>query len=294
MSKGGGGKSGGGSGGGSSGLSRPSGQGAPGSSNQRNILGSYSSYSGKSTNLIQDVPQNQIFNHLLLLRQNKKSNGIYYYLSNIDRKYLLYYFFIGIVLFNMIDYLNFSIKQFISFMVMIFFIYVINDMNSFNSINEMEEIELKLNSIIPKPDNFHLDSGIIELIYDISVFRQFNEPVFDKLVELIDNFLKIKLYALSDDKYYVKHLETLKTFKNKILNHLQSLTITIPDNEEPKLQKTVNTLHKILNIHIDEIKNLSISRNNENDITIDYNIVKSDDNIASFSKNEYNDKFDIY
>lgn len=183
-----------------------------------------------------------------------KNAGIYNYFKNINREYLLFYFFCVILFYNIINYIDFNTKNIFSLFIAIFIIYLINDRNDFLYLDEMKKLEIKLGSIYPQPKYFHLDSGFIDLIYSIKDFRTMSEKIFDDLVLEIDSFLEVEeiFYNETLDKLHNLY-DILKDKRKKILNIFHSFIFNISSFDKisiKQLQITKDSLHYILNIHI--------------------------------------------
>jgi hypothetical protein len=237
--------------------------------------------------------QNQITS-LIKLHQSRKQSGLYNFINNIPKFNLFTYFMAAFVLYNIINYIDFSVKNFLVVLVVLFILYFFNDMYSFNNINRMEEIELKLLSIKPKPEYFYLDAGIIELIYSIYDLRDYNTLTFNKIILFLDNFLKLRLYAEEDDILFVNHIQNMKKYKKLILNHMQSLQLSLNSNYPQlviKLNKAIKEMHVLLNIHIRNVENIANIRNKDVDIWTTFinntNLIEPND----YNHNKY---FDIY
>ena len=141
----------------------------------------------------------------------------------------------------------------ISLLIALVLVYYLNEKRRSTETTEMQEIELKLYKIYPKPKYFYLDSGLIELITTIQEFRNYNYDSYDKLVRTLDTFLKIKFDIENGVNYCKENLQLAKRFKVQCLNYLHSIIFMTPtdENVENKLKKALNSLHFILNHHID-------------------------------------------
>ena len=185
--------------------------------------------------------------------QKGKERGVYAYFTEIDSHSLFFYIVVLIVVYVLLSFLNINFKNVISILVGIALVYYLNEKRKSTETTEMQEIELKLYQIFPKPKFFHLDAGIIELISTIQEFRNYNTDSYDRLVRTLDTFLKIKFDIESGVNYCKENLQIAKRFKTQCLNYLHSIIFMVPSdiNVEGKLKKALNSLHFILNHHID-------------------------------------------
>ena len=119
--------------------------------------------------------------------------------------------------------------------------------------NKMQLLEAKMNSFEPRPSYFYLDSGIVELMYSIKEFSNYSKPIFQDIIRLLDKFLKLTLYANQNESYVY---DNLKDVKKEILNSMHFLIFNIPENIqiENKLDKAIDSMHYILNYHLEKIR----------------------------------------
>ena len=75
---------------------------------------------------------------------------------------------------------------------------------------------------------FHKDPEIIELIYSILHFKNYNEPSFITMINSIDNFLKIKDDIEKGVLHVKENMDVAKDFLRKSLESLHSFVYNIP------------------------------------------------------------------
>jgi len=132
-----------------------------------------------------------------------------------------------------------------------------------NNRNQMELLEFKMNSLEPTPKFLYLDSGVINLLYSIKEFEESSSVIFKQLIKLLDDFFEI-IYNLQSQNLVSKQLnpyilfDNLKEIKSKILNTMEEFIFNIPSqqNFENKLWQAVQSMHYILNLHIENIRNI--------------------------------------
>ena len=130
----------------------------------------------------------------------------------------------------------------------------------------MEKINIKLSKIVPTPKYMYLDVGLIEIFYSLRDLREFNKPVYDKLIHTIDEFLKLYYETyVSKILLYNQQYDVLRDLKKKILNMMHSMIYSIPNTVlVDKLKIGIDGVHLILNYHLNQIKiknNLDIRDN---------------------------------
>lgn len=186
----------------------------------------------------------------------KQQLGIYNYFRTIPEKSLFTYAVIFFILFFIINLLNFTTKHIIVIIICSLFTYYLNEMRKSTSVTRMQELELKLNSIFPKPKYFYLDSGVIELIHSIKEYKKYNPLAFNKLIRIVDSFLKLTLDIEKRTENCYAIYDILQNFKDAALNNLHSIIYNNPHdvNAEVKLDKALISLHYILNFHMEQIR----------------------------------------
>jgi len=222
-----------------------------------------------------------------------KNKGIYNYITKIDKNDIVLYMILFFGILFILNKYNFNMNHLAMIIFTLSIIYYINDMKNITELSRMKEIQMKLLTIYPKPKYFYMDSGIIELIFSIKEYRTYNEVVFEKLILQIDFFLKIVsiLEKFPDDSFVL--LENLKRRKKEILNILQSMILSIPVSieTEVKLDKSLKSLHYILNYHEERLRiqsNRLFLKNIPNTNTKFIYSNKSPDSIDELYNNNYN------
>ena len=153
---------------------------------------------------------------------------------------------------------------------------------------------IKLVRITPNPQYFHLDAGIVELIYSIREFKQYNYEVFEEMIIAIDKFLAMS-YDVENDVADCHHtIEMAQSFKKQALNHLMSIIHKSPQSEivQKKLRKAADSLHFILNHHIDTMKKQCNKKVRKDGLNATNKIVHT--NHPNGYDINYNKHFDIF
>jgi hypothetical protein len=182
--------------------------------------------------------------------------GVYNYFRTIPQKSFFAYAVIFFLLFFVINLLNFTMKHIIIIIICSLFTFYLNEMRKSTSVTRMQELELKLNSIFPRPKYFFIDSGIIELIHSIKEYKHYNPLAFNKLIRVIDSFLKLTLDIEKRTENCYALYDILQNMKDSALNNLHSIIYNNPHdiNAEVKLDRALVSLHYILNFHLEQIR----------------------------------------
>lgn len=197
---------------------------------------------------------------------DSKKSGIYNYLVDIPSINVFYYFFIFIFCFFIINKLNFTLKHIIIIIISGLFVFILNEKRRSTTLTKMQELELKMNNIFPKPRYFYLDAGIVELIHSIREFKNYNVLSFNRLIRTLDDFLGLTLDIKKNPENGFQLYETLKNMKKASLNLLHSIIYNTPSDlvAENKLDTALESLHFILNFHLEKLRKIINENYEEN------------------------------
>lgn len=182
--------------------------------------------------------------------------NLYDYISNINNDNLFKYIviiIIAVIISNRIAAGNHTIYGIIVGLVIVHYLNIKVHSNREDFISDMKH---KMSSIaLQNTRNFHIDSTLVQLIYDIQEYRYYNPANFRKLVHIIDNFLQI----VQDMEKGVVHMgemyQIAEDYKIKALNTLHSFVYKIPNTTatQNKFQNARVRLEYLLNKHMDTI-----------------------------------------
>lgn len=186
---------------------------------------------------------------------SRKSSGLYNYIVEIDKKSLFFFSTIFLFIFSLVNKIYFSTSSIVAILIATLVVYFLNERRRTTDFSDMKELEIKLVRITPNPKYFHLDAGIIELVYSIREFRTYNNQAFVDMISAIDRFLAL-VYDIENDVADCHHaVQLAQSFKKQALNHLMSIIHRTPQSHiaQTKLRKATDSLHFIFNHHIDII-----------------------------------------
>jgi len=224
-----------------------------------------------------------------------QKSGIYNYLTNIPPQSLFIYFVIFLITFAIMNEIKFTSKHIIILVGSILVVFLLNEKRRSTSITRMNELELKLNSIFPKPKFFYLDSGVVELIHSMREFKNYNPLAFNKLIRILDDFLALTLDIEKNVDNGFPLYETLQNMKDSALNNLQSIIYNTPSDlaAENKLDEATQSLHYILNFHLEQIRIKTNKKYKEDGPNINNRYIES--TIGPEGKDPFfNDNFDLF
>lgn len=228
---------------------------------------------------------------------DRKTGGIYRYVKKIDNHDILKYFVLAIIIFSIINRMEFTIKNIIALLLTAFVIYFLNDRHQSINITDMEEIALKLNKLKPKPEYFYYDVGFIEIFYSMKEMRDYNHVAWDNAIKISDNFLKVKRRIEKLLKPEYTDYRSLKDFKRDILNNMQSIIYNLPTKDDTltlKLRKGIRSLHFLLNMHINQVKEFYNDTVDLENLTYKDHIIEDNGNVESNDFYKDDPHFNVY
>lgn len=218
------------------------------------------------------------------------TNSLYYKFNNISKKTLFKYFVIFIFVFKLGLIVKLDFIKLNSILIAIFFIYVIYDKDTILETTDKKVIDYKLNSLYPKPKHIKNQNKLINYLYSIKEFRQYNPDSYDKMIQSIDNFLQIYNDIIIGINYINHNIDIMIDNKKKAVNYLHSIIYNIPEIDVfvNKHTKSINILIILLDSYIDkciDISNNNIKKNGYNILSKYY--YKNEINGFDTSKNNY-------
>ena len=172
-----------------------------------------------------------------------------------DYDWVEYGFIMVIVVFFVTQIMKPSWFFFMGIIIAIPIIYFRADQKKNTISTKNKDLMLKLKTLYPKPENFHMDPDLINLFYNIRDFRTLNSEAYDQGLIAIDNMLKI-VSEIEQGVYHCKeNLEIVRDQMNKAMNHMHTVIykIPVPKITVIKFQKSLKALQIILRRHVDNV-----------------------------------------
>lgn len=136
--------------------------------------------------------------------------------------------------------------------------FYINDRKRVIEYTQDDKLEMKLESLIPKPLYFRFRPEFIHFYYNIREFRSYNEPLFDTLIENTDIILRIHQDMEIGVKECGQNIDVVKDKIKETMNSLHSFVYKTPVNEvsRTKLHKSMRVLQILFKKELDEMIDL--------------------------------------
>lgn len=162
-----------------------------------------------------------------------------------------------------------------------------------------EELVVKLRSLIPRPQYFHIDADFINLFYDIKEYRNYNMQEYDQALSDADNFLQLVGDIEIGVKDCTENLDVAEDFMFKSLNHLHAVVYKLPldKNVWNKYQKSLESLHLLFKRKTDYIHKICEKDLKNKGFTNRTQIRYNDDNAPrpnDTKEPDYNSHYNLY
>jgi hypothetical protein len=198
---------------------------------------------------------NNIANELV----KKIDDNFYVNFKKIPPKSLFMYIIILVLCVTISRYIKIGINNILGIVIGITIIYYFYQKDTINSISETDQLDIKYNTIIPKPKNFVKYPEIIEFFFSIREYYKVNPKIFSELVYSVDAFLNIYQDIKNGVENCKQNYDVAYDLMRSSLNNLHSIIYSI----EPKKNKIIKNkliqanqeLMKILYKYLEEMIN---------------------------------------
>lgn len=192
--------------------------------------------------------------------QNKPKNNIFNYVNSINNDELFIYLLLIAAIVFVSSTITFNSSVIIGLILACIVIYFLRERKIALGDNFEMEHETKLeHDIFSTTKNMHIDASIIDLLFSIKEYKNYNPEVFMLLTKHIDNLLRIETDLEKGTMYPYHMLDVAKTFHKKTLNALHSMVHSIPysNNSDKKHTRILEEFNILLAKHMSKIKYLA-------------------------------------
>lgn len=235
------------------------------------------------------VPQTQ-FQKLTGEMLSNQTDGFYHYIEDISPIKLFIYLIIILSSILLMAKFPISSNHIVGIALGIVIVYYLNERDRVINVDDLKKIEIQMESIVPKPKYFYIDANIIELIYNLLEFYDYNPTDFETMVQSIDNLLKLRLDIERGMVECEMIYDVAVDQKNKALNSIAAILISLPAQQilKEKLIAGIKILQLYLLRHLDFIKQTCENQTHNNGININTKL------ITDLPIKSSNDEFNIF
>ena len=188
---------------------------------------------------------------------------MYNYLADIrPAEWLEYGVVLVVVMFLVTRVIKPTWLQLVALLIGALLIYYRTDKRKTTNVRAFTELESRLQQLIPRPENFHVDVDILNLFYNTKDFRQYHQAGYDASLIATDNMLKIVTEMEGGVYHCAENLQVVREQMNKAMNHYQTIIFGLPTDLifQRKHKRALNALHVLLRRHVDDMAAICIAQ----------------------------------
>lgn len=181
--------------------------------------------------------------------------SVYNKLVSIPPNDLFKYICVIIFCLLLVRLMNINITIIFGLILGLVIVYLLYDKNELEINTFDDQIKFKLLSIVPKPKNFDNYTKLIQLIYSIRDFYEYNPDIFTNLINSLDSYIRIYEDIKIGIEYCHLNVDVAKQMAKNALNSLHSFIYTIDNNDilEVKLRNAMVELQKLLTYYTNDM-----------------------------------------
>ena len=181
--------------------------------------------------------------------------GAYKILESINNEYLFLYilrFLIAIFYFRKKSIgLNIIFALGIGFL----FVWYIYDKNETTLQLEETQMATKREAITPHPKELKEYDDVVDFVFSIQTFYQYNPKAYEEMIDNLDNFFKVYRIIHIGTPQFNDYFKIAETKKDNAINALCSIVFTLPNSTvmNDKHIRSHKRLETILNKYLNEL-----------------------------------------
>jgi hypothetical protein len=192
---------------------------------------------------------------------------------NTDAKTTFVYFCIIIIFIGVFSRLKIGLNIIFAIVMAVIIILYFNSVKNIDSEQTDKQYEEKYKIIKPVPQKIKSYSDIIDFLFSIQDFYVYNPPVYENLIDTIDDFFTLYEEANNDNALYGTNFLLAEEKKLNAVNILHSMIFSLPCSVNnvytSKLNKATEKLNNILDKYLDEMFDKNKKYIYDNGVNID-------------------------
>ena len=233
-----------------------------------------------------------------------ESNFFLYNIINFEEPQQIFIYFVILVIFLFIfSNIDFSISLFIGLIFFSILLYYLYTHRNKNFIDFEKKLDTKFETF--KETNFTKNNlknypDIIDFIFYLSTFKNFNPNVFQDIINLFNRFIDLYDSVIIDKSLASTLFKNMTSIKVQIINNIESFLFTTNNKAYTKqITKSRIIGEKLLNKYLDKILLINKKYNYYNGYNINTNIITNNNILEyNFSNTNYDNirgkTMDIY
>jgi hypothetical protein len=204
-------------------------------------------------------------------QQRPKSN-IFNYLESIGNEELFFYIIVVVFAVFISNSIGLEFTMVAGLVIGLVIVYYLREREISLGDNFEMEHETKLeHDIFNNTNNMHMDASLIDLLYSIKEYKQYNPDVYIRLSKNIDNLLRIEKDLENGAERPAQLFDVAHICQKKALNALHSMIHSIPysKNSDEKFTEALEEFNKLFARHIANMKKMVIKLQNDHPMNVD-------------------------
>lgn len=181
--------------------------------------------------------------------------GLYKIVEDIDNKSLFLY--IAMMLFSLYYFMKIDIRLNIILAIFIGTVVVayVNEKRKTGLQIEEEQMEKKLEEIKPAPQYFENHKDIIDFLFSVQDYYNFNPEAYEECIDNMDAFMRLHDIILEGTDLCDDYYQIAESKKNNALNAFHSILFKLPNNKlvTEKFNRAHKRLETIMTDHLGEL-----------------------------------------
>jgi hypothetical protein len=215
-------------------------------------------------------------------------------IENIDNNTLFIFVIIIVFVIYFFSFFDIKLNIIFGFIIAGLIVYYMYNDNLVVQNRNNELLDEKKKLIIPQPLKAIDYNEMVDFLFTIQDFHQYNQNAYEQMMMNIDYFFENYQNIIDDPEIAYLKYEMLFEQKINALNNLQSITYSLNPNTQydKKLQNAIKRLDELLNVYIR--KAYKIYANELYKKNIDERIIKKINDPDAYNSFENNDLFHFY
>jgi hypothetical protein len=236
-----------------------------------------------------------------------ESNFFLYNIINFEEPQQIFIYFVILVIFLFIfSNIDFSISLFIGLIFFTILLFYLHTQRNKNYIDFEKKLDTKFETFkktnISETTNKNLRNypDIIDFIFYLSTFKNYNPNIFQDIINLFNRFIELYDSVIIDKSLASTLFKNMTSIKVKIINNIESFLFTTNNKVFTRqISKSRIRGEKLLNKYLDRILLINKKYNYYNGYNINTNIITNNNILEyNFSNTNYDNirgkTMDIY
>ena len=198
-------------------------------------------------------------------------NNLYTEIKSLDSTSIFNYLTIIFISLAIFKNMNIELNTILALLIAIFVIIYYHQKNKIEAQTDTELTNKKKDNIQPElSKNAEEHDDIIDFLFSIQDFYQYNPQAFEEMIDNINSFFKVYKEVNYGLNNYSQSYKIAESKMHNSVNNLHSIVYKIPNSPQilNKLNKATDKLYYLLYNYLDDIH----EKHNENIIRNGYNV----------------------